>query len=153
MKEKQKSIIERYLLTHKIMAGVEAFFTFVISIVTMIITTGLFIKILILKDGDKVDFFLIYNILSFERTVENVHGLLFEFLNNLKYLGYCEELMIVPPEEGYDFVLKDGSYVFKDRVPSEWIKEGKIEFEKYSVKYRPELETVLKDLTLSIKPN
>lgn len=77
MKEKQRSIIERFLLTHKVMAGIEAFFTFVISMVMMVITTALFVKILILKDDSKVDFFLIYNIFSFERTVENLHSILF----------------------------------------------------------------------------
>lgn len=120
------------------MAGVESYFTFIISIVTMIITTVLFFKILILNDDSKIDFFLIYNIFSFERTVENLHGILFDFLNNLKYLGYCEELMTIPQEDGYEFVDVEGRPEFMERISkSEWIKEGRIKFDNFSVKYRP----------------
>lgn len=115
----------------------------------MVITTILFFKILILNDDSSIDFFLIYNIFSFERTVEYVHGILFKFLNNLKYLGYCEELMTIPQEEGYEFVDVEGRPEFKERISkSEWITEGRIRFDNFSVKYRPELETVLKGLTL-----
>lgn len=91
------------------MAGVENYFTFIISVFTSIVTTALFVKIFVFRDDSKIDFFLIYNIYSFERTVENLHEILFDFLNNLKYLGYCEELMTIPQEEGYDFVDVNGS--------------------------------------------
>jgi ABC-type multidrug transport system fused ATPase/permease subunit len=35
--------------------------------------------------------------------------------------------------------------------PTDWPKQGKIEFRNYSVRYRPETELVLKDLNLTIK--
>ena len=60
-------MIEKFILTHKIMAGIEAYFTFIISGFTALFTTILFVKIFIFKDQTAVDFFLIYNIYSFER--------------------------------------------------------------------------------------
>lgn len=46
----------------------------------------------------------------------------------------------------------NGSPEFKPRLQSqEWVTDGRVEFKDFSVKYRPELETVLSNLTLSIK--
>lgn len=50
------------------MAGINAYSAFIISLVTTIVTTALFVKIL-LGDQGRADFFLIYNIFSFERTI------------------------------------------------------------------------------------
>lgn len=38
-----------------------------------------------------------------------------------------------------------------DNEPNNWPSEGKIVFKKYSVRYRPETELVLKQLSLSIE--
>lgn len=60
--------------------------------------------------------------------------------------------MTIPQEEGYDFVDVNGNPEFKPRLQSqEWVTEGRVEFKDFSVKYRPELETVLSNLALSIK--
>lgn len=60
--------------------------------------------------------------------------------------------MTIPQEEGYDFVDVDGNEEFKPRQQSEdWMSDGRVEFKDFSVKYRPELETVLCGLSLSIK--
>jgi hypothetical protein len=47
MKDKQIGHIERYLATSKIMAGINSYSTFIISLITTIVTTGLLVKILI----------------------------------------------------------------------------------------------------------
>jgi hypothetical protein len=47
MKGKQVKFIEKYLISSKIMAGINAYATFVISLVTTLVTTGLLVKILI----------------------------------------------------------------------------------------------------------
>ena len=60
--------------------------------------------------------------------------------------------MTIPQEEGYDFLDVDGNAEFKPRQQSEeWMSDGMVEFKDFSVKYRPELETVLCGLSLSIK--
>ncbi len=95
MKEKQIGHIEKYLATSKVMAGINSYSTFMIAFVTAIVTTGLLVKILI-GDLENADFFLIYNIFSFDRAIENLHSILLDYFNSLKYLGDCEELMNIP---------------------------------------------------------
>jgi hypothetical protein len=68
MKDKQIGYIEKYLATSKIMVGINSYSTFIISLITTTVTTGLLVKILI-GDQENADFFLIYNILSFERSI------------------------------------------------------------------------------------
>ncbi len=50
MKEKQGDSIERYLMTEKIMAGLNSYSMFIISLITSTVTTALFIKLLLLDD-------------------------------------------------------------------------------------------------------
>ena len=138
MRGKQIGHIEKYLATSKIMAGINSYSTFIISLITTIVTTGLLVKILI-GDQENADFFLIYNIFSFERSIENLHNILLEYLNSLKYLGYCEELMDIPQEKGYALKREGDITEFYDTVNSDWVKEGAITFEDFSVRYRPEL--------------
>jgi ABC-type multidrug transport system fused ATPase/permease subunit len=126
MKEKQVSAIERYLMTEKIMAGINSYSMFVISLIISTVTTGLFIKLLIFDGEDKAEFFLIYNIFAFERTLENLQTVLSDFLNSLKYLQYCEELMTIPQEKGYDLLPAGQGFEFKEREDSRWITEGRI---------------------------
>jgi ABC-type multidrug transport system fused ATPase/permease subunit len=64
MRGKQTAYIEKYLATAKVMAGINSYSTFVISLITTIVTTGLLVKIL-LGDQENADFFLVYNIFSF----------------------------------------------------------------------------------------
>jgi ABC-type multidrug transport system fused ATPase/permease subunit len=136
MKEKQVSVIERYLMTEKVMAGIHSYSVFLISLIISAVTTLLFIKLFIFDKSDKVEFFLIYNLFAFERTLENLQLVLSDFLNSLKYLEYCEELMAIPQEEGYDLVPAGQGFEFKERVNSRWINEGRIDFCEFSVKYR-----------------
>lgn len=148
MKEKQADAIERYLMTEKIMAGVNSYSMFIISLIISTVTTGLFIKLLLLDDEEKIDFFLIYNLFAFERTLENLQTVLSDFLNSLKYLEYCEELMTIPQEEGYDLVPAGQSFQFKEKVESNWVTAGKINFHDFSVRYRSELDKVLRGVTM-----
>ncbi len=83
--------METYRRIARIRAGVDSYFTAVVSLLTVFMTTLLFVKMLLLRDNDSsIDFFLIYNMFSFEKMILNVHAGLSEFLSNLKYLGYCD---------------------------------------------------------------
>ncbi len=67
--------MKTYRKVSRIRAGVDAYFTAVVSILTVFMTTLLFIKMLFFRDKDKsIDFFLIYNMFSFEKMILNVHG-------------------------------------------------------------------------------
>ena len=124
---------------------------FIISLIISTVTTALFIKLLLLDDEVNIDFFLIYNLFAFERTLENLQTVLSDFLSSLKYLEYCEELMNIPQEEGYDLVAAGQSFQFKQKVESNWITAGKIDFLDFSVRYRSELDKVLKALTMHVR--
>jgi ABC-type multidrug transport system fused ATPase/permease subunit len=138
-------------MTEKIMAGVNSYSMFVISLIISTVTTALFIKLFLLDDEQTIDFFLIYNLFAFERTLENLQTVLSDFLNSLKYLEYCEELMSIPQEEGYDLVPAGQSFQFKEKVESNWIAAGKINFHDFSVRYRSELDKVLKGVTMEVR--
>jgi hypothetical protein len=118
------------------MAGLNSYSMFIISLIISVVTTALFVKLLLLDDEQKIDFFLIYNLFAFERTLENLQTVLSDFLNSLKYLEYCEELMTIPQEEGYDLVPTGQTFQFKEKVESNWIGAGKINFVDFSVRYR-----------------
>lgn len=76
----------------------------------------------------------------------------------------CHFFMKIPPEQGYKH-LKEHKMAYRrmiqqriknkdvDLIPTipNWPTVGKIEFENYSVKYRPDLEYVLKNITFSIE--
>jgi ATP-binding cassette subfamily C (CFTR/MRP) protein 4 len=55
-----------------------------------------------------------------------------------------DEYSHIPPEAGF----------YKDEIepPVDWPMEGRIEFEDYKLRYRPELEPVLKGINLKINP-
>ena len=75
MINKHKEHMETYRKVTSIRAGVDAYFTAVVSLLTVFMTTLLFIKMLLFTDKDKsIDFFLIYNMFSFEKMILNVHG-------------------------------------------------------------------------------
>ena len=38
-----------------------------------------------------------------------------------------------------------------ERPPDNWPADGRIKFENYSTKYRPELDLVVKDISIDIK--
>jgi hypothetical protein len=44
-----------------------------------------------------------------------------DYLNSLKYLGYCEELMNIPREEGYALLTDGKEEEFKSTVDSKWV--------------------------------
>jgi hypothetical protein len=69
MKERQRVSINRYLATGKVMAGINCYSVFIISLITYIVTAILFVKILLMDDEEKADFFLIYNIFSIEKSI------------------------------------------------------------------------------------
>ncbi|XP_031505870.1 uncharacterized protein LOC116268297 [Nymphaea colorata] len=121
------------------MAGVNVFSAFVISLITNLVTTGLFVKLLVLDRGSALEFFLIYNIFSFERILENLQVVIAEFINSLKYLKSTEGLMNVPHERG-----------FREVRETQWVEEGRIQFEGFSVKYSDELETVLSGIDVRV---
>ncbi|XP_031505872.1 uncharacterized protein LOC116268300 [Nymphaea colorata] len=119
------------------MAGVNVFSAFVISLITNLVATGLFVKLLVLDRGSALEFFLIYNIFSFERILENLQVVIAEFINSLKYLKSTERLMNVPHERG-------------EVRETQWVEEGRIQFEGFSVKYSDELETVLSGIDVRV---
>ncbi|XP_066507559.1 canalicular multispecific organic anion transporter 1 [Hoplias malabaricus] len=51
----------------------------------------------------------------------------------------------------YAEISNEAEWVTDDRPPGDWPSEGKIRFEKYKVRYRPELELVLHGITCDIE--
>ena len=72
-------------------AGVDAYFIAIVSTLTAITTIIIFLKILIFHERESLlDYFVVYNMFSFEKSINLLHYNLSEFLSNLKYLGYCD---------------------------------------------------------------
>jgi succinate dehydrogenase hydrophobic anchor subunit len=91
MKEKQRDYIEDYKKISNVKAGVEAYFIAAVSALTAITTILIFLKILIFHEKESfLDYFAIYNMFSFEKSLNLLHYNLSMFLNNLKYFGYCD---------------------------------------------------------------
>lgn len=60
--------------------------------------------------------------------------------------------MNVPQEKGYELIKKgeEEGFSFKEVEEPRWVKEGSICFEGFSVKYSPDLETVLSGINVRI---
>ncbi len=52
----------------------------------------------------------------------------------------------------YIFKTKAPWIIEDTRPPSDWPSEGNVDFVNYSVKYREELDFVLKDINININP-
>uniref|UniRef100_UPI00358FC12E ATP-binding cassette sub-family C member 2-like n=1 Tax=Myxine glutinosa TaxID=7769 RepID=UPI00358FC12E len=52
----------------------------------------------------------------------------------------------------YSHAETEAQWVLEQRPPPEWPKYGNIVFENYSLRYRPDLELILKDITCSLLP-
>lgn len=66
------------------------------------------------------------------------------FENSMVSLERCLKYLTIPQEKP--------QITEEDKNLENWPREGKINFKKFSVKYRPENEVVLKNLTFEIKP-
>lgn len=55
--------------------------------------------------------------------------------------------------EEYRNIIQEAPWLLVNSVKKEWPENGTIKFENYSLKYRPELEDVLKDISCRIKSN
>lgn len=67
-----------------------------------------------------------------------------EFEANITSIERIKEYCNTPHEASWDTENFD--------LPKEWPQTGQVEFNNYSVRYRPELDYVLKDLNLVVKP-
>ena len=59
------------------------------------------VSLMFVKRGYNYEIVLVFSALSIEPIINAVNLHLFEFLIKLKYLGKCEELTRIRPEEGY----------------------------------------------------
>ena len=67
-----------------------------------------------------------------------------EMENYMTSAERIDEYSHLPPEDNF--------YQAEVQPPARWPVEGRIEFENYKLKYRPELEPVLKGMNLKISP-
>ena len=78
---------------------------------------------------------------------ENVLWLVRLYASNEQNMNSVERV------KEYIEVEQEAKAIIEDnRPPSNWPSKGAIEFVKYSTRYRPDLESVLKDLTFNIQP-
>jgi len=73
----------------------------------------------------------------------------------------CCYFVEIEPEQGYHGLKEVEDRFFKNlpivgykskELNTNWLKEGKLEFRNFSVKYRPELPYVLRNIKLTVKP-
>jgi len=87
-------------------------------------TAGLMLTYLLTLQG---------NILWFFRVASEIEGAMVSF-------DRCDQILKIPQE----------AFFKHDKPALEWPFEGKIEFDNYSLRYRPETELVLKNLSFKI---
>ena len=99
---------------------------------------------------------LLHYVLNITDNVNTVLHSASDHENKLISLERCNALLKVNPEAGYqdldelEIALRNGEEVGTTRQES-WPKKGKIVIKKLSIKYRPSLPYVIKNLTLSIR--
>ena len=61
-------------------------------------------------------------------------------------------LVSVERIQEYTRIESEAAWESHSKPPPDWPQRGHVEFEHYSMRYRADLDLVLKDITLDIKP-
>jgi len=126
----------------------------------MIIIPGFFFALLYGRDAGLFAVLLKY-ILSITEDIGMIMTSISNQENRFISFERCCYFVEIEPEQGYHGLKEIEERFFKDlpivgykskELNTNWLKEGKVEFKNFSVKYRPELPYVLKNIRLTIKP-
>ena len=100
--------------------------------------------------------FVIFNFFALEDCIIRFYVSLNAFAPRLEALAKCEDLTGLEPEQGFVNFLEENSReddkFEKIYFGAEIFPRGEIVFDNYCLRYKPELEDVLKHLTLTIRP-
>ena len=156
--ECQKEFIDKYFKSidenfkiRIILNGVNNLYDLILDSLSAILASCILIFCLIYKDKFEATQIGLL-IINYENIhVKMISGLhtLRSFKNTLVEYERCMELVEIPKEKSVIKKLDGGNF---DKNSENWLKNGKIEFKNFSVKYRKDTELVLKNINILINP-
>ena len=137
--------IDEHLKIMLILNGITQWFDLWLDFVTFIFISFLVIFTIVFKDlfDSKIIGILLTYCISLQTNLVNGLHVLSTFENCMVSMERCLKYTKSPSEKPKDVVKVDEAL-------KSWPHEGKVKFENYSVKYRPDTEIVLKDINFEI---
>ena len=137
--------IDEHLKIMLILNGITQWFDLWLDFVTFIFISFLVIFTIVFKDlfDSKIIGILLTYCISLQTNLVNGLHVLSTFENCMVSMERCLKYTKSPSEKPKDIIKVDEAL-------KSWPNEGKVKFENYSVKYRPDTEIVLKDINFEI---